>query len=146
MHTSLNEAVYFPPELSEDDYDAHHFGYRVAPVMHGPPHVPPRRHYSSHMKIKTSYDKREDFEEYDPVHNVAVDSFDILSSPEVVEILASQKDWDTCLEDESLTAAGSTPFGNRSARSDFWDYDEESPDLEHEAATFESVEDESALD
>jgi hypothetical protein len=99
FHSSFTEASYFPYDkvtVSDDENPASRFGYRVVVSS------TPGKRLSSTM---TRYSD-DDFSEYNPLHHNIVDpqSLDILSSPEVLEILESRRQWDNTLRDGSLSA------------------------------------------
>lgn len=91
MHTSLHDASYLPQDffsVTDDGYDAGKYGYRVVVSTTA------RRHSSTMTKLSGE----DDYGEYSPMRNTMhLRNLDILASPEVLEILESQREWDNSL-------------------------------------------------
>lgn len=107
MHTSLYEAAYFT--VTDDGYDASKYGYRVVvPTSSGTPAVLRRRHSSTMTnKIGSNSNNNnnnsvDDYAEYMMQSAMGADprNLDILSSPEVLAILESQREWDSSLRND----------------------------------------------
>jgi hypothetical protein len=117
MHTSLHEASYLPHDfftVVDDGYDASKYGYRVF--------VPIKDHirYSSTM---TKLSSGEDYyADYNPSHDM-IDprNVNILSSPDVLEILESQREWDSCLRKESDLAIDDGYLSDFEEMQDTWE-------------------------
>jgi len=98
-YSSLQEAPVSPPDV----LDASHFGYRVVV----------NRASSSMSRMSSSnnhhhhHNIQDDYEEYFQSHDMTstTTNLDILSSPEVQEILNSQHDWDSNLRAAENTMA-----------------------------------------
>jgi len=99
--SSLHEAAYSSSAAVPLDYDASLYGYRV--VVNSNQYQQPARH-SSTMSSRVNDD--DDYNEFGAFHNAPIlaptDNLDILASPEVQEILESQRDWDKSLRSETM--------------------------------------------
>jgi hypothetical protein len=82
----------------DHSYVAHHFGYRV--VVRQPPTISAIRGMITHSS-STTYD-----DYYNDVHNPLhyPENLDILKSPEVLEILEAQREWDHSLKQPPATS------------------------------------------
>lgn len=89
--SSLQEAPVSPP-----DCDASHYGYRVV-VNRRASSTMTSRMSDPHHHNHNHHNIQDDYEEFFQTHDVSSTNLDILSSPEVQEILHSQHDggWDS---------------------------------------------------